>query len=397
MKMINGSTAIKSRSFVLPVIVFSQFCCTSVWFASNGVMPELIEEFRLLPSALEHLTSAVQFGFIGGTFVFAALTIADRFSPGKVFLFCALLAALFNFGTVLESNNFLSLMTFRLLTGFCLAGIYPVGMKIAADYFKQGLGRSLGFLVGALVIGTAFPHLTRDLSGTYSWRLVPWATSLLAVLGGILMYLLVPDGPYRRPGKTMDLTAFFKVFGTADFRAAAFGYFGHMWELYAFWAFVPHILSTYSIFHQEASFNIPLISFVVIGLGGPACFLGGYLSSKVGARKVAISALSVSGLCCLASPLVLFQDNAMFLLLLLMIWGVTVVTDSPMFSTLVASNAPPENKGTALTIVNCIGFSITIISLQLLGWIWEFIDHRLVYLLLAIGPALGLLGFLQKK
>ena len=183
----------------MPVIVLAQFCCTSLWFAGNAVMSDLVLNFALPPEALGHLTSAVQLGFITGTLLFAFLRVADRFSPSKVFFFCALAGAVFNLEAALEMNNFASLLIFRFLTGFSLAGIYPVGMKMASDYFRKGLGRSLGFLAGALVIGTAFPHLLKAISGSSSlnWRVVLIFTSGLAVIGGLLILLFVPNGPFR--------------------------------------------------------------------------------------------------------------------------------------------------------------------------------------------------------
>lgn len=231
---------------ILPIIVFSQFCCTSLWFAGNGVMTDLIATFDLHENALGHLTSAVQFGFISGTLVFALLTISDRFSPSKVFFFCALIASLFNLVTILESNSLFLLLVFKYFTGFFLAGIYPVGMKIAADYYNKGLGKSLGYLVGALVMGTAFPHLLKGLSYTFSWQTLIVFITLIAIIGGILI-LFVPNGPYRNPSQKLKLNAWLENFRHPKFRSAAFGYFGHMWELYAFWAFVPVIL----IFYKE--------------------------------------------------------------------------------------------------------------------------------------------------
>ena len=226
---------------ILPIIVFSQFCCTSLWFAGNGVMADLISTFNLNESALGHITSAVQFGFISGTLVFAILTISDRFSPSIVFFFCALIAALFNLGTILENNSFFSLFILKYSTGFFLAGIYPVGMKIAADYYDKGLGKSLGLLVGALVVGTAFPHLLKGYSFGFSWQYVIVFISFLAIIGGLLMLSFVPNGPYRKASQKLKLNAWLKNFKDTKFRSAAFGYFGHMWELYAFWAFVPVI------------------------------------------------------------------------------------------------------------------------------------------------------------
>lgn len=380
---------------ILPVIVVSQFCCTSLWFAGNGVMDDLINSFELGQSALGHLTSAVQFGFIIGTLVFAFLTIADRFSPSKVFLVSALAGAFFNLGTIWDYNSFTTLFTFRFLTGFFLAGIYPVGMKISADYFKEGLGKSLGFLVGALVVGTAFPHLLKDVSGDLPWRMVLFLTSSIAVLGGLLMWFLVPDGPYRKSAQKLDLRAFINVFSNRKFRSAAFGYFGHMWELYAFWTFVPVILATYTQYHPGTLFNIPLWSFLIIGLGGPACVLSGYWSMALGTKKTASMALFLSCTCCLFSPLIFLQGFYWIFLAFLIFWGLVIVADSPLFSTLVANNAPAESRGTALTIVNCIGFSITIISIQIINLFSNAINPNWIYMILAVGPVMGLWGLLH--
>jgi MFS family permease len=383
--------------WILPIIVVAQFCCTSLWFAGNAVMGDLTEAFQLKVSAMGHLTSAVQFGFIIGTLVFALLTIADRYSPSRVFFISALLAAFFNLGTILSINTMTSLLSLRLLTGFFLAGIYPVGMKIAADYFDEGLGKSLGFLVGALVVGTAFPHLLKGFTNELPWPLVLIFTSSIAVVGGSLIFFFVPDGPYRKPSQKPDITAIFKVFKNRKFRAAAFGYFGHMWELYTLWAFVPVILATYLSLHPEASLNIPVWSFFIIGLGGPACVFGGYLSQSFGTKKTAAAALFLSGLCCLISPLIMLINSAWVLITFLIFWGLVVVADSPLFSTLVAQNTEAENKGTALTIVNSIGFAITIISLQLLSRLQGIINLSYIYMVLAIGPVLGLLALYEKK
>ena len=179
--------------------------------------------FNLKSSALGHLTSAVQFGFIFGTLLFAILTIADRFSPSKIFLTCAVIGALFNIGIIWDGHNLASILSLRFMTGFFLAGIYPIGMKIAADYYEKGLGKSLGFLVGALVLGTAFPHLAKKMTGTFPWNSVLVLTSILAVLGGLLMVIMVPNGPYRKPGNALNFSAFFEVFQNQKFRNAAFG------------------------------------------------------------------------------------------------------------------------------------------------------------------------------
>jgi MFS family permease len=387
----------KPSKRILPVIVLSQFCCTSLWFAGNGVMGDLVTTFGLSESAVGHLTSAVQFGFIAGTLVFAILSIADRFSPSKVFFSCALLGALFNLGIIWDENGLASILSFRFFTGFFLAGIYPVGMKIAADYYEKGLGKSLGFLVGALVVGTAFPHLLKEMTHTLSWKVVLVATSILAVFGGTLMVILVPNGPFRKPGQKIYLSAFLKVFQNRSFRSAAFGYFGHCWELYTFWAFVPIMLQTYGAIHPATTFNIPLLSFLIIAIGGLACVLGGYLAQVFGTKKVAFMALLLSCICCLISPLLFVQGSEVVFVAFLLFWGMVVIADSPLFSTLVAQNALPEIKGTALTIVNSIGFAITIASIQLLNEMRIWTSSNMVYMMLAVGPILGLIALSSKN
>ncbi|MGB5383477.1 MAG: MFS transporter [Lutimonas sp.] len=386
----------KQPNYILPIIVISQFFCISLWFAGNGVMNDLISNFDLRKNALGHLTSAVQLGFILGALIFAIFTIADRYSPSKVFFVSALLGALCNLGILWNENNLVSLLFFRFTTGFFLAGIYPVGMKIAADYYEKGLGKALGFLVGALVLGTALPHLLKDMTIAFPWQSVLLVTSTLAVIGGLLISIFVPDGPFRKPGVSLDYTAFFGVFKQKEFRSAAFGYFGHMWELYTFWAFAPVILNTYENLHKPSSFNIPILSFFIIGIGGLACVLGSYISQKTGTKKMAFIALSLSCLCCLICPWMFYFENQIIFASFMLFWGMVVIADSPLFSTLIAQNVTPQNKGTALTIVNCIGFSITIISIQLLNTLKDYTHSTNIYLVLSIGPIIGLMALSKR-
>lgn len=384
------------RTWILPVIVLSQFFCTSLWFAGNAVMTELVRQFHLADNAIGHLTSAVQFGFITGTLCYAIFTIADRFSPSVVFFLSALAGAICNFGIIIEDQNLTSLLLMRFLTGFFLAGIYPVGMKIASDHYDKGLGKALGFLVGALVIGTALPHLLKSITGEMPWKFVLILTSALCCTGGLIMLIAVPNGPYRKINHGPDMKMIFKVFRNQNFRSASFGYFGHMWELYTFWAFVPLILSTWQDIYPGYNINIAALSFIIIASGGLACVASGYLSQKYGAQKIAAAALFSSGVCCLASPILFIISSQAILMLFLVFWGMVVVADSPLFSTLVAQNTTGQSKGTALTIVTCIGFSITIISIQVLTFLFRYADVKYIYMLLAIGPVLGLLA-LQKQ
>lgn len=382
----------KSPKAILLIIVFAQFCCTSLWFAGNAVMDEMILAFQLPDSALGHLTSAVQLGFISGTLLFALMAIADRYSPSKVFFFSALFGGLFNLGMMWEDNGLGSLLAFRFFTGFFLAGIYPVGMKIAADYFEKGLGVSLGYLVGALVLGTAFPHLFKEFAVDLAWNSVIIGTSALALLGGLLLFALVPDGPCRKAAQQVNLKSAFQVFKDKPFKAAAFGYFGHMWELYAFWAFVPYIITQFNDYFPDLGFPVSLLSCIIIGVGGLSCVMAGYLGRRFSEKKVALTALALSGLCCLAFPFVFYNAHPVNFLLFLVFWGMVVIADSPLFSSLVARNAPAEIRGSALTLVNCLGYTISIVSIQLLNSLSE--QYTLVYFItvLAIGPIGGLIG-----
>lgn len=381
---------------ILPIIVLAQFACTSLWFAGNAVSRDLVATYQLGDGTLGHLTSAVQLGFITGTLVFALLGISDRFSPSRVFMVCALLGATANLLVLLPNQGLTSLLIIRFGTGFFLAGIYPVGMKIASDYHEKGLGKALGFLVGALVLGTAFPHLIKSIGQGLSWQIVFICTSTISALGGIFLFLTVPDGPFRKPSSKIDLGVSLMVFKKNDFRQAAFGYFGHMWELYAFWAFVPVVLMLYQEGHPLIQLNTSLFSFIIIGAGAFSCIAGGYLSAARGSGFVARVALTISGLCCALSPFGYQLPFGLFIVFLL-VWGTSVIADSPQFSTLVAQSAPKENTGTALTIINCIGFSITIVSIEVVQWLMHHGSPNLALLALAPGPFLGVLATVRKS
>lgn len=382
---------------ILPLIIISQFCCTSLWFAGNGVMDDLILMYQLQPAVLSFLTSSVQFGFIIGTFIFALFTITDRYSPSKVFMISAILAAIFNYGLVIKNQSLTTLLILRFFTGFFLAGIYPVGMKIAADYYDKGLGKALGFLVGALVLGTAFPHLLNNIIQHLPWQTVIYTTSILSVFGGFIILAFVPNGPFRKKSTKIDLSTLTKLFKNKNFKSASLGYLGHMWELYAFWAFTPIMLKTYNNLHPEANLNIALYSFLIIATGSLGCIISGWVSSFKGLQPSAFFILLASAICCLISPIIFKLNSSIFFILFLMFWGMVVVADSPLFSTLVANNTASKTKGSALTIVNCIGYAITIISIQTLGFLQTLVTPTYVYITLAAGPILGLIALKNKQ
>lgn len=376
--------------WILPVIIISEFAGTSLWFASNAVLPDLQQHLSISADSVGIMTSAVQFGFILGTLGFAFFVLADRFSPRILFFTCSLLGALFNLLVYLFARDLPGLLVLRFLTGMCLAGIYPVGMKIASGWYREGLGNALGFLVGALVVGTSFPHLLKGLGQSLPWGTVMLLISATAAFGGILMLLFVQDGPYLSKGTPFNSKALAIIFRSKDIRSAAFGYFGHMWELYTFYTFVPFLLSAYAAENLHENLNVSLWSFAIIAAGGIGCAGGGLISQKTGSARVAWTQLFGSGLCCLLSPF-LFRAQAEIFLGFLILWGIVVVGDSPQFSALVAQYAPQGFVGSALTIVNSIGFAITIVSIQVILSLSHVFRAEYIFSLLTIGPAAGLI------
>ncbi len=378
---------ISSRSALI-LIVLAQFLGTSLWFAGNAAAPELellFGEKGLAPQ----FTSVVQLGFILGTFLYALFSIPDRFSPSDVFFFSSILATVSNLAILILPLDLGIFLTGRFFTGFFLAGIYPVGMKIAADYFEKGLGSALGFLVGALVLGTAFPFLLKAFELSFSWKLILFTTSGLALLGGALVGFGIPDGPFRKINPKLDLRLIPQFVKNNKLMGAAGGYFGHMWELYTFWAFLPGLI----LFLFKGEISPPqqsLWTFILIAAGAVSCAIGGLISVRKGSEKVALWSLLGSGICgfvLLIAP----EIPALFILPFLLVWGILVTADSPQFSTLVAQSVLPEHRGTALTLVNCLGFGLTILSIQFAQYLFGQYEPKLVLGSLSLGPMAGLL------
>ena len=372
---------------VLPILVLAQFLGTSPWFAVNAVMPDLQRDFGWPASAVGTLTSAVQFGFIAGALVFALLAVADRFAPRRVFLLCALSAATCTVAAAATASSFAALVFWRALTGFMLAGIYPVGMKIAAQWFPRGLGAAMGLLIGALVLGSASPHALRALSAGWPWATVFGGVASACALAGGLLVWLVPEPPVkvvRAPG--LNLRALASLVTDAKVRASVFGYFGHMWELYTMWVLVPTVLAT-----RLGGAALSWAAFWVLGAGALGCAAGGWLALRVGSARVAGAQLLTSGLCCVAAPWMLQAGTPLFLAWLLL-WGTTVAGDSPQFSTLTAMNAPRDGVGSVLTLTNSIGFGISIASILLFVSLAQTLPLASLLPWLGLGPLLGLLA-----
>lgn len=368
---------------VLPVIVFAQFAGTSLWFGGNAVLGGQ-------PGySAAALTASVQVGFIAGTLVFSLMALADRLRATLLFLGCSLMGALANLLVPFLLDQVNLVLFLRLITGFFLAGIYPVGMKIAADHFPKGLSKAMGWLVGALVLGTAFPHLLRGQLSAWLPVTLFGTLSLLAVAGGLLLYLAVPGLQFAKKSNSFQLsTGIAAIVQARSFRKPALGYLGHMWELYTFWAFVPLLLQQH---RGWMALSIPVggYAFAIIALGALACVLGGIVAARFGSQRVAFGSMAVSGACCLLLPLAIQLSFYPYLAFLLA-WGFAVVADSPQLSALAAKGAPAHLKGTALSLLTCAGFALTVVSLLLIQYLAAHLALPWMALVaLAPGPILG--------
>lgn len=384
----SSHTEPQAPRYLLPVIVLAQLLGTSPWFAVNAVMPDLQRELGWPAVAVATLTSALQGGFIAGTLLFALLAVADRYAARRVFLVCAMAAAACTLMAAMSARSVPSMLLWRALTGFFLAGIYPVGMKIAATWFPRGLGLAMGWLVGALVLGSASPHALRALATeglSLPWQAVFIGVAAACAAAGVLLMWLVPEPPHVNARSTgLQWRALKSIWTNRRLRASVFGYFGHMWELYTVWVLTPMILAT-----RLQGAAVSWAAGAVLGAGAVGCVAGGVWARQIGSARVAAYQLSVSGVCCLAAPWMLDAAEPWFALWLLL-WGVTVAGDSPQFSALTARNAPSTAVGSVLTMTTSLGFAISIISIEL--FVALAAHHGLARLLpwLAVGPLLGL-------
>ncbi len=378
------------------LIVLAQWLGTSLWFSPNSAADDLMAAWQIGSAQFAWLIAATQSGFIVGTLWLAYSGWADRYSASRIFAIACIAGAGINAGFSGAWTGFESGLLFRFAVGVCLAGIYPLGMKMIVGWVGTKSGSALGLLVGMLTLGTALPHGIRALGANLPWQAVIQASSVLAVLGAALVYFL-GDGPHLNKSaghRNNSLGRAFGVFKIPDFRAAALGYFGHMWELYAFWAVLPWLAAQLLLdarqLYPDLSGSVAAVSFLGIAAGFLGCILGGRLSHKIDSIYVAAFALMASGLMCLIYPL-LGQDWVLLRLVVLLVWGFFVVADSPQFSSISARSCPPEWVGSALAIQNSIGFFITIISITLMLSVIEALGSPALWLLLP-GPVLGLTG-----
>ena len=368
-------------------IATAQFLGMTLWFSATAAAPAIAREFQLSPGATAWLTMAVQAGFVAGTLMSATSNLADAINARWLFAAGCAAGAISNAAIALAPSA-TAVVGLRFATGMALACVYPPGMKITAGWFLERRGFALGVVVGALTIGSAFPHLLSWLAADISWRVLLACSSALALVGGAIVLTMVRDGPNVTPSAPFDVHAVRHVLASRGVRLATLGYLGHMWELYAMWAWIAAYATHSLAVRGSPPGTASLVAFIAIASGAAGCVAAGAWGDRWGKARVARAAMIASGVCSAVTGLVYGQPLA-GLLMLAVIWGFSVVADSAQFSALVSEHSPRTLVGTALTLQTSVGFLLTMISMRLVPAIAESVGWRWVFLLLVPGPLLG--------
>src|SRR6185503_11944625 len=379
----------------LTLLAIAELLAMSLWFSGSAVVPALTKEWHLSANAANWLTLSVQLGFVAGTLLSALLNLPDIISPRHLFTLTACLGAIANAAFGWFAHDASKGIALRFLTGMFLAGVYPPAMKILATWFRHGRGLALGVLVGALTLGKAAPYLVNGI-GSSNWRYNVISVSVLAVIGGMVVLLFVGDGPYALPAARFDWKQVGRVFHNRGVRLASLGYFGHMWELYAMWTWIPFMIRASLSQRKSDPALAEVASFLVIGCGAIGCIAAGAIADRAGRTIVTSGAMAISGACCLTIGL-LFGAHPILLLTVAAIWGAAVVADSAQFSACVTELGEPQYIGTALTLQTCLGFLLTTISIELLPRFEKVVGWRYAFVILAPGPLFGVISMLRLR
>jgi MFS family permease len=382
--------ALKSKAVSIGLLAICELAALAVWFSATAIVPSVLLEHALTQTQVSMFTSSVQIGFVTGTLLSAALGLADRVDPRLLFMVSAQVAAAANASILLVAPSATWVYVARFITGVCMAGVYPIGMKMVASWAKDDLGLLVAILVGALTLGSASPHLFNAFGGV-DWRFTILATSLAAALASVAVNL-VSLGPRHTVAREFSARDLAVALRAPSLRWANLGYLGHMWELYAMWTWIGLFLA--ASFRISSAGHDPDIlarvtTFTVIGVGGAAgCLMGGWVADHYGRTLTTMTAMTLSGVCALAVGL-LFGGHPLLLGLLCLVWGAAAVADSAQFSATVSELSEPELIGTMLTAQTCAGFTLTLLTIHLVPRFVEAVGWRFAFAPLALGPVFG--------